>query len=130
MNSINEVNPVQVALHSLTHFLEKSVPLLFLASEFDVSSVVVERQLEPEKKSNAHPIVGYIFDSNHEGNGTTEAIFTDWDNCITKAYELASSCDCNDSGCPKCLTSHGCPELNVGLHKTLGLWLVEQFLKK
>ncbi|WP_013325661.1 DEAD/DEAH box helicase [Gloeothece verrucosa] len=130
LNSINEVNPVQVALHSLAHFLEKSVPLLFLASEFDVSSVVVERQLEPEKKSNAHPIIAYMFDSNHEGNGTTEAIFTDWDNCITKAYELASGCDCNDSGCPKCLTSHSCPELNVGLHKPLGLWFLERLLKK
>lgn len=129
LGSIFTTNPVRVALHSLTHLLEKSVPLLFLASDKDVSSLVIERQLDREIKSNAHPLVAYIFDSNHEGNGTSEAIFSDWDNCIAKAHELAIGCDCAESGCPKCLTSHGCPELNQDLHKPLGLWLLEQLLK-
>ncbi len=115
--------PVHLALHSLCHLLTKTVPLLFLASHQDLSSYTEQR---PAKIGTSHRTIAYIFDSVHEGCGTTEALVNDWDNCVKKALELATNCDCGDNGCPRCLTEIGCPESNDGLSKVLGLWLLEQ----
>ena len=115
--------PVHLALHSLCHLLTKTVPLLFLASHQDLSSYTEQR---PANIRTSHRTIAYIFDSVHEGCGTTEALVNDWDSCVEKALELATNCDCGDIGCPRCLTEIGCPESNDGLSKSLGLWLLEQ----
>lgn len=120
------VNPIHTALHSLTHVLIKSVPLLFLASDKYLSSLVETRKdNKKESAGNSHPIVAYIYDNTNEGNGTSESLFTDWDNCWQKAKDIATGCDCDKLGCPKCLTMHGCPEHNEALNKPLGLWLLD-----
>ncbi|MGK7880302.1 MAG: helicase-related protein, partial [Crocosphaera sp.] len=115
--------PVHLALHSLCHLLTKTVPLLFLASHQDLSSYTEQR---PANIGTSHRTIAYIFDSVHEGCGTTEALVNDWDSCVEKALELATNCDCGDMGCPRCLTEIGCPESNDGLSKLLGLWLLKQ----
>ncbi|WP_446717997.1 DEAD/DEAH box helicase, partial [Crocosphaera sp. Alani8] len=115
--------PVHLALHSLCHLLTKAVPLLFLASHQDLSSYIEQR---PGNIGTSHRTIAYLFDSVHEGCGTTEALVNDWDSCIEKALKLANNCDCGDLGCPRCLTEIGCPESNDGLSKLLGLWLLEQ----
>ena len=115
--------PVHLALHSLCHLLTKTVPLLFLASHQDLSSYTEQR---PANIGTSHRTIAYIFDSVHEGCGTTEALVNDWDSCVEKALLLATNCDCGDMGCPRCLTEIGCPESNDGLSKLLGLWLLEQ----
>ncbi|CCQ68143.1 Helicase, C-terminal [Crocosphaera watsonii WH 0402] len=115
--------PVHLALHSLCHLLTKTVPLLFLASHQDLSSYTEQR---PANIGTSHRTIAYIFDSVHEGCGTTEALVNDWDSCVEKALLLATNCDCGDMGYPRCLTEIGCPESNDGLSKLLGLWLLEQ----
>ena len=115
--------PVHLALHSLCHLLTKTVPLLFLASHQDLSSYTEQR---PTNIGTSNRTIAYIFDSVHEGCGTTEALVNDWDSCVEKASLLATNCDCGDMGCPRCLTEIGCPESNDGLSKLLGLWLLEQ----
>ncbi len=115
--------PVHLALHSLCHLLTKTVPLLFLASHQDLSSYTEQRSANI---GTSNATIAYIFDSVHEGCGTTEALVNDWDSCVEKALELATNCDCGDIGCPRCLTEIGCPESNDGLSKLLGLWLLEQ----
>jgi DEAD/DEAH box helicase domain-containing protein len=121
--TVFDCEPVYLTLHSLSHLLIKTVPLLFLASHQDLSSFTVER---PVKWDNPHRTLVYIFDSVHEGCGTTEALVNDWDACVQKALELASNCDCGDLGCPRCLTEYGCPESNEALSKLSGMWLLEQ----
>lgn len=79
----------------------------------------------PVKTGNSHQSVVYIFDTVHEGCGTTEALVSDWDACVQKALDLASNCDCGDMGCPRCLTEIGCPESNQILSKLSGMWLLE-----
>jgi DEAD/DEAH box helicase domain-containing protein len=117
-------NPVQMSLHSLSHTLIKSVPLLFLASDRDVSSLTEQRTLGDQ--SNAEPFFVSLYDTVHEGCGTTEALYENWHEAISKALELAAGCDCGDFGCPKCLSDHQCPERNEALFKPLGIWLLRQ----
>ncbi len=118
-----ECESVYLALHSLTHLLNKSIPLLFLASDKDVSSLAQEKSVSP----HSHKSVGYVWDDVNEGCGTSELIFTEWEACVSKALDLATECDCHHQGCPKCLIEHGCPQGNRDLSKSLGVWLLKQF---
>ena len=107
--------PQFVALHSIGHQIIFAVPLVVLSSSHDVSCVV---EKEPEH------IVGYFFDTCDSGNGASEAIFQQLPKFAAKAKSLAHACSC-DYGCPRCLTQHGCPHQNAGLHKAVGLSLLD-----
>jgi len=106
--------PEFVALHSLFHQIIKAVPLVVLSSSLDVDGVVDE-----PKKGTA----GWAFDTCEGGNGTAEAIFHQLPKFAASAKALAQACNC-ESGCPRCLTQHGCPQQNTGLHKGAGLFLL------
>ncbi|MDJ0719170.1 MAG: helicase-related protein [Prochloraceae cyanobacterium] len=121
--TIIKTHYVAIALHSLSHMLIKAIPLVFLASSADVSSLTSNRNASAS--GNANKTVVYLYDNISEGCGTSEAIFSDISLVVEKATELTKMCDCGQSGCPRCLTLHGCPELNENLSKSLGLWLLE-----
>ncbi|PSF30020.1 DEAD/DEAH box helicase [Aphanothece hegewaldii CCALA 016] len=122
--TVFDCNSVHLALHSASHSLIKAIPLLFLANSNDVSSLIDERDVRGD--SNANRFVCYLFDTVHEGCGTTEAIYEDWESAIQKAISLLTNCDCGDVGCPKCLSDQQCPEGNEALFKPLGVWLLRQ----
>ncbi len=107
--------PEWVALHSMGHQIQLAVPLVVLSSTHDVSCVVVKE---------AKNTVGYFFDTCDGGNGAAEAIFQQLPKFASAATSLATACEC-DHGCPRCLTQHGCPQQNAGLHKVVGLSLLE-----
>jgi DEAD/DEAH box helicase domain-containing protein len=125
LSPLFECHPVHLALHSLSHLLTKSIPLLFLASEKDVNTLTVKRSCS--NAGTAHQIVVYLYDAVKDGCGTTEALFCDWEESVAKAIEIATECDCGELGCPRCLHSHSCPESNEALSKQLGIWFLEQF---
>lgn len=104
-----------VGLHSMEHQIVKAVPLVVLSSSLDVDTVV---------DKSADKTVGYFFDTSSGGNGAAEAIFHQLPKFAAKAQALAHSCDC-EFGCPRCLTQHGCPQQNWGLHKDAGLFLLD-----
>ncbi|WP_347276498.1 DUF1998 domain-containing protein [Chroococcidiopsis sp [FACHB-1243]] len=93
----------------------KAVPLVVLSSSLDVDTVV---------DRSADKTVGYFFDTSSGGNGAAEAIFHQLPKFAAKARSLALECDC-EFGCPRCLTQHGCPQQNLGLHKDAGLFLLD-----
>jgi DEAD/DEAH box helicase domain-containing protein len=111
-----------LAIHSLTHLLIKGVPRLILASPNDLNSLM---QSTASKVSAA---AGYIFDTVHGGNGSSEAVEQDFEKLAELAFEMAKSCDCKDEGCPKCLYLYHCPEQNEALSKFLGLNLLKQII--
>ncbi|NJN02914.1 MAG: DEAD/DEAH box helicase [Leptolyngbyaceae cyanobacterium RM1_1_2] len=115
LDPIWEKAPEFVSLHSLGHQLIFAVPLVVLSSQHDVNWVVL-----PEGKRQ----VGYFFDTTEGGNGAVEAIFEQFPRFVERAVSLAKACRCQ-SGCPRCLHQHGCPQENAGLHKEAGLVLAE-----
>lgn len=104
-----------IALHSMEHQIIKAVPLVVLSSSLDIDAVV---------KNETGRTIGYLFDTCEGGNGAAEAIFHQLPKFADKAATLARSCDCA-SGCPRCLTQHGCPQQNSGLNKDAGLFLLK-----
>jgi DEAD/DEAH box helicase domain-containing protein len=108
-------SPEFIALHSMEHQLIKAVPLVILSSSLDVDAFIDN----PQGRT-----IGWLFDSCDGGTGTAEALFQNLPKFAAKARALALSCDCS-SGCPRCLTQHGCPQENTGLHKDAGLILLD-----
>lgn len=107
--------PVAVALHSIAHQIQLAVPLVVLSSTRDVNCTV---------EQDDSGIVAYFFDTTDGGNGASEEIGKQLPLFAAKAMSLASNCECSD-GCPKCLIQIGCPQQNQGLHKKVGLFLLE-----
>ena len=107
--------PDFTALHSMQHQIVKAVPLVVLSSSLDVDAIVMEKQGKT---------TGYFYDTTEGGNGAAEAIFHQLSRFAAKAYALAIECDCQ-GGCPRCLHSPGCPQKNLGLHKDVGLFVLD-----
>lgn len=107
--------PEYIALHSIAHQIQFAVPLVVLSSSHDVNCVV-------DKESER--FVGYFFDTCDGGNGAAEEIGKQLPKFAQAAKSLALACEC-DRGCPRCLIQHGCPQQNAGLHKAVGLSLLE-----
>ena len=108
-------NAVAVALHSMAHQIQLAVPLVVLSSTRDVNCTV---------EQDDSGMVAYFFDTTDGGNGASEEIGKQLPLFAAKAMSLALNCECSD-GCPKCLIQLGCPQQNQGLHKKVGLFLLE-----
>jgi DEAD/DEAH box helicase domain-containing protein len=111
---------VMLTLHSLGHLLAKSLPFLFLSSARDVNVLG-----DSSPSDVREPSFIYVFDQCPDGNGGTETIYENLEQCIQKAFLFADSCDCLEVGCPKCLTTSDCPESNLGLSKLMALWMLK-----
>jgi len=109
--------PDWLALHSIGHLLSFALPLVVLSSSLDVNYLV-------QKEGDRPTVVGYFFDTCDGGNGAAEAIFQHFPRLAAKAKSLAAACDCQ-FGCPRCLTQSECPQQNEGLHKEIGLFLLD-----
>jgi len=110
-----QCSPDFIALHTMAHQIIKAVPLVVLSSHLDIDALV---------ENYEGSTISYFFDTCPGGNGATEAISEKLNTFAAKAKALACACDCK-SGCPRCLTQHGCPQQNIGLNKDAGLFLLD-----
>ena len=108
--------PELIALHSMFHQIIKAVPLVILSSSLDVDAVVETTLGGVQLVTALTPAM--------MGRVARKPFFTNCPNLLSKAKALAQACGC-ESGCPRCLTQHGCPQQNAGLHKDAGLFLLE-----
>lgn len=115
LKGLFESDPVAIALHSMAHQIQLAVPIVVLSSTRDVNCTV-------ERDDSG--IVAYFFDTADGGNGASEEIGKHLPLFAGAAKSLAETCECFD-GCPKCLFQIGCPQQNEGLHKKVGLFLLE-----
>lgn len=112
-------SPEFIALHSIEHQITFALPMLVFSSSHDLSGAVLS-----SGEGQTLSVAGYFFDTCEGGNGAAEAVFNQFVKLAAKAQSLAKACDC-ESGCPRCLLQHGCPHQNKGLHKKLGLFLLD-----
>jgi len=102
---------VMGALHAAEHSQIAVLPLIAMCDRWDIGGL----------STNIHPQTGkptiFIYDGHPGGVGITRAGFHQFETLVADARRLVEECRC-ESGCPSCVQSPKCGNLNEPLSKT------------
>jgi DEAD/DEAH box helicase domain-containing protein len=105
------------ALHALEHGQIAVLPLIAMCDRWDIGGL----------STNAHPQTGgptiFIYDGHPGGVGITRRGYDQFERLVADAQRLIGECPCR-SGCPSCVQSPKCGNLNEPLHKAGALELL------
>ena len=107
------------ALHALEHGQIAVLPLIAMCDRWDIGGL----------STNLHPQTGgptiFIYDGHPGGVGITRRGYDQFDRLVNDANRLISECPCQ-SGCPSCVQSPKCGNLNEPLSKHGALELLSR----
>ena len=110
------------ALHAAEHTQIAVLPLLAMCDRWDIGGL----------STNAHPQTGgptiFIYDGHPGGVGITLQGFRNFDLLVQDAHRLIDECPC-ESGCPSCVQSPKCGNLNEPLSKAGALEVMGRMLQ-
>jgi DEAD/DEAH box helicase domain-containing protein len=105
------------SLHALEHAQIAVLPLIAMCDRWDIGGL----------STNAHPQTGgptiFIYDGHPGGIGITRRGYDAFDQLVGDAQRLIGECPCTD-GCPSCVQSPKCGNLNEPLSKRGALELL------
>jgi DEAD/DEAH box helicase domain-containing protein len=105
------------ALHALEHGQIAVLPLIAMCDRWDIGGL----------STNAHPQTGgptiFIYDGHPGGVGITRRGFDQFERLVADAQRLIGECTCR-AGCPSCVQSPKCGNLNEPLSKRGALELL------
>ncbi|MGQ9729729.1 MAG: DEAD/DEAH box helicase [Candidatus Zipacnadales bacterium] len=108
------------ALHAVEHLFIALVPVVAPCDTRDVGGVAY-----PE-----HPDVGgpaiFLYDGYPGGVGICEAAYDRLDELIAAARDRITACCC-EHGCPSCVQSAFCGDMNQPLDKSGALWILDRW---
>jgi DEAD/DEAH box helicase domain-containing protein len=97
------------------------LPLLAMCDRWDIGGL----------STNFHPQTGrptiFIYDGHPGGVGITRQGFVRFESLVADAHRLIDECPC-ESGCPSCVQSPKCGNLNEPLHKAGALEVMARML--
>lgn len=126
-----EVGDLPGALHAAEHAMISMMPLFAICDRSDiggVSKMLVPDPFDPEF-SNSSVATITIYDGYSGGVGIAELGFDVAETLIHRTITTISSCPC-DSGCPSCVQSPKCGNLNSPLGKPSAVKLLSEVLIK
>jgi DEAD/DEAH box helicase domain-containing protein len=107
------------ALHALEHAQIAVLPLIAMCDRWDIGGL----------STNAHPQTGgptiFIYDGHPGGIGITRRGFAEFERLVDDARRLIGECPCT-AGCPSCVQSPKCGNLNEPLSKRGALELLRR----
>jgi DEAD/DEAH box helicase domain-containing protein len=107
------------ALHALEHGQIAVLPLIAMCDRWDLGGL----------STNAHPQTGgptiFIHEGHPGGVGITRRGYTEFSRLVNDAQRLIGECPCRD-GCPSCVQSPKCGNLNEPLSKAGALELLRR----
>ena len=107
------------ALHALEHGQIAVLPLIAMCDRWDIGGLSI----------NAHPQTGgptiFIYDGHPGGVGITRRGFDQFERLVADARRLIGECRCK-AGCPSCVQSPKCGNLNEPLSKDGALELLRR----
>ncbi len=110
------------ALHALEHGQIAVLPLIAMCDRWDIGGL----------STNAHPQTGgptiFIYDGHPGGVGITRRGFDQFTRLVGDARRLIGECGCS-RGCPSCVQSPKCGNLNEPLSKAGALELLARLLR-
>jgi DEAD/DEAH box helicase domain-containing protein len=109
------------ALHAAEHAQIAVLPLIAMCDRWDIGGL----------STNLHPQTGgptiFIYDGHPGGVGITRAAFLRFEELCRDAHRLIAECPCR-AGCPSCVQSPKCGNLNEPLAKEGARRLLERML--
>ncbi|HEX3518059.1 MAG TPA: DEAD/DEAH box helicase [Solirubrobacteraceae bacterium] len=109
------------SLHATEHAQIAVLPLIAMCDRWDIGGL----------STNYHPQTGratiFIYDGHPGGIGITRTAFARFEELCTDAHRLISECPCA-GGCPSCVQSPKCGNLNEPLSKGGARALLERLL--
>ncbi|HEX3910584.1 MAG TPA: DEAD/DEAH box helicase [Solirubrobacteraceae bacterium] len=109
------------ALHATEHAQIAVLPLIAMCDRWDIGGL----------STNFHPQTGvptiFIYDGHPGGIGIARTAFQRFEELCRDAHALIAECPCS-SGCPSCVQSPKCGNLNEPLSKAGAQTLLEQML--
>jgi DEAD/DEAH box helicase domain-containing protein len=109
------------ALHATEHAQIAVLPLIAMCDRWDIGGL----------STNFHPQTGaptiFIYDGHPGGIGITRTAFARFEELCADAHRLIAECPCA-GGCPSCVQSPKCGNLNEPLSKTGARLLLEGML--
>jgi DEAD/DEAH box helicase domain-containing protein len=110
-------------LHAVEHAQIAVLPLLAMCDRWDIGGL----------STNMHPQTGgptiFIYDGHPGGVGITQQGFLGFERLVADAYRLISECKCK-SGCPSCVQSPKCGNLNEPLAKDGAAEMLQRMLDR
>jgi DEAD/DEAH box helicase domain-containing protein len=110
------------ALHAAEHAQIAVLPLLAMCDRWDIGGL----------STNLHPQTGgptiFIYDGHPGGVGITRTAFLRFEELCRDAHRLIDECPCRE-GCPSCVQSPKCGNLNEPLSKLGARLLLERMLR-
>jgi DEAD/DEAH box helicase domain-containing protein len=107
------------SLHALEHGQIAVLPLIAMCDRWDIGGL----------STNAHPQTGgptiFIYDGHPGGVGITRRGYDEFERLVSDAQRLIGECPCR-SGCPSCVQSPKCGNLNDPLSKRGALELLRR----
>jgi len=111
------------ALHASEHGQIAVLPLIAMCDRWDIGGL----------STNIHQQTGsptiFIYDGHPGGIGITQRGYEEFERLVGDADRLIRECPCED-GCPSCVQSPKCGNLNEHLHKGGALELMGRMLKE
>ncbi|HEY2537500.1 MAG TPA: DEAD/DEAH box helicase [Solirubrobacteraceae bacterium] len=109
------------ALHATEHAQIAVLPLIAMCDRWDIGGL----------STNLHPQTGrptiFVYDGHPGGVGIARTAFQRFEELCKDAHRLIADCGCSD-GCPSCVQSPKCGNLNEPLSKAGARTLLEQML--
>jgi DEAD/DEAH box helicase domain-containing protein len=109
------------ALHATEHAQIAVLPLIAMCDRWDIGGL----------STNFHPQTGvptiFLYDGHPGGIGIARTAFTRFEELCADAHRLIAECSCS-SGCPSCVQSPKCGNLNEPLSKAGARLLLERML--
>jgi DEAD/DEAH box helicase domain-containing protein len=110
-------------LHAAEHAQIAVLPLLAMCDRWDIGGL--STNLHPQTQG---PTI-FIYDGHPGGVGITRTAFTRFEELCGDAHRLISECPCtNPGGCPSCVQSPKCGNLNEPLSKAGAGMMLEELL--
>jgi DEAD/DEAH box helicase domain-containing protein len=111
------------SLHATEHAQIAVLPLIAMCDRWDIGGL----------STNFHPQTGvptiFVYDGHPGGIGITRAAFARFEELCEDARRLIAGCPCR-KGCPSCVQSPKCGNLNEPLSKAGALLLLEGLLEQ
>ncbi len=108
-------------LHAAEHGLIALLPLYAMCDRWDIGGLSTEFHWQ-----TGGPSI-FLYDGHPGGIGITRAGFGRFEELVRSSRDLVSSCRCSD-GCPSCIQSPKCGNLNEPLNKQAALYILERMV--